>query len=76
MMTPRTRRDFLADVGRGMLVAGVGLGTAVDLGLASASAGEVSGPVATITLSQSAGGRPAISPRSLIPPTLTRRSFG
>ena len=27
--------------------------------------GEVSGPVATITLPQSAGGRPAISPRSI-----------
>ena len=30
----------------------------------AASAGEVSGPVATMTLSQSAGGRPATSPRS------------
>jgi hypothetical protein len=30
------RRQFMRDVGRGMLVAGVGYGTAVDLGLASA----------------------------------------
>ena len=34
--------------------------------IASASAGEVSGPVATMTLSQSSGGRPAISPRSSV----------
>ncbi len=34
------RREFLADVGRGMIVAGVGLGTALDLGLASARAGD------------------------------------
>src|SRR5947209_18594811 len=40
MQTPRNRREFLADVGRGMLIAGVGLSTAVDLGLASARAGE------------------------------------
>src|ERR1700741_2199380 len=33
--------------------------------IASASAGEVSGPVATITLSQSSGGRPAISSRAV-----------
>lgn len=36
----RTRRGFLTDVGRGMLVAGVGLGTAVDMGLAPASAAD------------------------------------
>ena len=35
------------------------------LRIASASAGEVSGPVATMTLSQSAGGRPAISSRAM-----------
>jgi len=34
--------------------------------IASASAGEVRGPVATMTLSQSSGGRPAISPRSIV----------
>ena len=34
--------------------------------IASASGSEVSGPVATITLSQSFGGRPAISPRSMV----------
>ena len=33
--------------------------------MAALSAGEVSGPVATMTLSHSAGGRPAISPRSM-----------
>ena len=34
--------------------------------MAAASAGEVSGPVAMMTLSQSAGGRPATSPRSMV----------
>ena len=34
--------------------------------IASARAGEVSGPVATITLSQSSGGRPAISSRTMV----------
>jgi hypothetical protein len=36
----RSRREFLADVGRGMLVAGVGYSTALDLGLSTASAAE------------------------------------
>lgn len=40
MRPPRTRRQFLEDVGRGMLVAGIGLGAAVDLGLAPASAAD------------------------------------
>ena len=33
--------------------------------MAADSAGEVSGPVAMMTLSHSAGGRPATSPRSM-----------
>src|SRR5438876_559996 len=37
--------------------------------IAAASAGEVSGPVATITLSHAAGGRPAASPPASPPPT-------
>jgi hypothetical protein len=40
MITPRTRREFLADVGRGMLVATVGYSTASELGLTSALADE------------------------------------
>src|SRR3989442_7238655 len=40
MNTPRTRREFLAEVGRGMLVATVGLEVASDLELASALAEE------------------------------------
>ena len=40
MNEPRTRREFLTEVGRGMLVATVGAGTAADLGLASARAEE------------------------------------
>jgi hypothetical protein len=39
-MTNRNRREFLADVGKGMLIAGVGPALAADLGLASARAGE------------------------------------
>ena len=33
MGTQRTRREFLGNVGRGMLVASVGFGTAFDMGL-------------------------------------------
>lgn len=43
MMTQHTRREFLADVGRGMLVAGVGAATALDLGLTPALADEAAG---------------------------------
>ncbi|OWK35109.1 hypothetical protein [Fimbriiglobus ruber] len=39
-MTNRTRRDFLADVGKGMLVASVGPALAADMGLAPAFAGD------------------------------------
>ena len=39
-MRDRNRREFLADVGRGMLVASVGSAMAADLGLAPAWAGE------------------------------------
>ncbi|MBX7105204.1 MAG: hypothetical protein K1X57_14070 [Gemmataceae bacterium] len=39
----RTRRDFLDDVGRGMLVAGIGPSLAADLGLASARADDAPG---------------------------------
>jgi len=45
MITPRTRRDFLADVGRGMLVAAVGQGTAFELGLTSARADDMPEPL-------------------------------
>src|SRR4051812_34894109 len=46
---PRSRREFLADVGRGVLVAAVGSGLAVDLGLATTAA----------AAADEAGGRPA-----------------
>ncbi|CAN5237033.1 hypothetical protein BH11PLA2_BH11PLA2_35900 [soil metagenome] len=39
-MFNHNRREFLADVGRGMLVSGLGTGVALDLGLATASAAE------------------------------------
>lgn len=38
-MHARNRREFLAEVGRGMLVAGVGSAVATDMGLAHAAAG-------------------------------------
>ena len=41
-MSHRNRRDFLADVGRGMLVASVGSSLALDMGLANARAAEAS----------------------------------
>lgn len=43
MNATRTRREFLGEVGRGMLVATVGAGVATDLGLASADAEEDAG---------------------------------
>ncbi|MDF1742242.1 MAG: hypothetical protein P1V19_01015 [Gimesia sp.] len=39
-MNSNTRREFLADIGRGMLIGGVGSSLAFDLGLAPAFAGE------------------------------------
>jgi hypothetical protein len=39
-MAPNTRRDFLADVGRGMLTVSLGSAVASDLGLASAAAAD------------------------------------
>lgn len=42
-MMDRTRREFLTDVGRGMLVAGIGYSTAFDLGLTPALADDASG---------------------------------
>lgn len=39
-MNARNRRGFLADVGRGMLVAGVGSSVAFDMGLARAATGD------------------------------------
>ena len=41
MNAPKSRREFLADVGRGMLVATVGGGLATELGLAPAFAADV-----------------------------------
>ncbi|HET6422172.1 MAG TPA: hypothetical protein VFG20_00730, partial [Planctomycetaceae bacterium] len=37
-MTPKNRRVFLSDVGRGMLVAGIGVTVANDLGFSTAFA--------------------------------------
>ncbi len=42
-MLPNSRREFLADVGRGMLLAGLGSNLALELGLASTQAAEVAG---------------------------------
>src|SRR5689334_966131 len=41
----RTRREFLAEVGRGMLVASVGSAVAADLGLASGAAADGPAPL-------------------------------
>src|SRR5689334_23047071 len=37
-MVPKNRREFLSDVGRGMLVAGIGASVASDLGFSTAFA--------------------------------------
>ncbi|MNI13880.1 hypothetical protein D3C73_671270 [compost metagenome] len=42
------------------------LSSPVAFRMASARAGEVNGPVATMTLSQSSGGMPAISSRTMV----------
>lgn len=42
-MNSRSRREFLADVGRGMFIAGLGSGLAVDLGLTPAFAADEPG---------------------------------
>jgi hypothetical protein len=49
-MSEHSRRDFLADVGRGMLVASLGPAVAFDLGLAHAEAGEAPKTLAFGTL--------------------------
>ncbi|MDB5329041.1 MAG: hypothetical protein JWP03_192 [Phycisphaerales bacterium] len=46
MTTIRTRRQFLGDVGKGVLVASVGAGMAAELGLASPAAGGSDAPEA------------------------------
>ena len=46
MKTVRNRRQFLGEVGEGMLVASVGYAAAVEMGLASAMAEEPSGSLA------------------------------
>src|SRR6059058_5689208 len=43
--SPRTRREFLAEVGRGMLIATVGYEVASGLGLTTAMAEETPGPL-------------------------------
>ena len=47
MRASRNRREFLSDVGRGMVVATIGAGTAADLGLASIRADDASAPPLT-----------------------------
>ncbi|MBV9122556.1 MAG: hypothetical protein JO112_04295, partial [Planctomycetes bacterium] len=44
-MTSSNRREFLADVGRGMLIASVGSALAADLGLSTGFASEPSAPL-------------------------------
>ncbi|MBL7649978.1 MAG: hypothetical protein JNK74_27710 [Candidatus Hydrogenedentes bacterium] len=41
LMHQNTRREFMSNIGRGMLLAGLGSTLAADLGLASAAAGEI-----------------------------------
>ncbi|MSR56995.1 MAG: hypothetical protein EXS05_04910 [Planctomycetaceae bacterium] len=76
-MLPRTRREFLADVGRGMLVAGVGSATAIDLGLATArAADESSEPLAFGTLEPLVRLMQDAAPESLLPQLVARLKAG
>ena len=69
MNTPYKRREFLAEVGRGMLVATVGYEVARNLGLASATAAEYGGVLPTPAAPGSAGaaGFSAMAPKPLEP---------
>ncbi len=44
-MNPRNRREFLADVGQGLIVATIGYGAALDMGLTPAIADEPPGRI-------------------------------
>jgi len=50
-----TRREFLADIGQGMLVASVGAGLASELGLAPAFAADAPEPWTLANSSRSCG---------------------
>ena len=69
-MRQRNRREFLADVGRGMIVASIGAGMAGDLQLAPVFAGEGSDALVFGKLEPllgTAGGARRISGRAISP---------
>jgi hypothetical protein len=74
----RTRRGFLGDVGQGMLVASVGFGTALDMGLASAWADDDGGrePLAFGDLEPLVALMQETSVRKLVPVLVEKLSAG
>src|SRR3954470_19683808 len=77
MNTRRSRREVLGDVGRGMLVASVGLGTASDMGLTPAPADDESGErLAFGGLEPLVGLMQETSARDLVPVLVEKLSAG
>src|SRR5437660_2084775 len=75
-MTDRTRREFLVDVGRGMLIAGVGSGLATDLGLTPAWAADGSDRLTFGPLEPLVGLMQDTPPAKLLPLLVERHQSG
>src|SRR5262249_49803090 len=75
-MKARSRREFLADVGRGMLVASVGSAVAADPGLAPAFAADGPEPVRSGKLEPGVAGRRDTPAGKLLPALVGRLSEG
>lgn len=73
MNTRLSRREFFGDVGRGMLVASVGLGTAFDMGLTPARAADGSGGPITFGGLEPLVGLMQQTPVSKLVPVLVER---
>lgn len=75
-MSTRTRREFLAEVGQGMLVASLGSTLAVDLGLAPAAAGAEEARLTFGDLESLAGLMEESAPDALMPLLVKRLNEG
>ena len=75
-MTTDNRRQFLADVGRGMLISSVGTATALDLGLVQSSASEPTSRVTFGSLEPMVSLMQESSPDELLPKLVDRLNAG
>ena len=78
-MNTSRRREFLADVGRGMLIASVGPGLALDLGLSPALADEPPQPLSLLHETTASGRvtrRASSDPACLLRLFLLATAFG